>query len=587
MSSSLSSSSSSASCSSRTVTDYFVSCASGASTSCSTYSSSAVSGCSVTAVTSTTASACPLGAFASPDPTMAGFDYSGEYPVLSPGYSSDVQWTYTVAEIASSGVVGSFVAGPSSSANSSQSTGPVTSTTTSNTATPGSGAFTLTTTSSASSTDSANSAGVTSSSSSTLASSFCENFADPDNGIGGECQCSSGTFFTTLPLLTGSADQCGYTSFPSPSPTPTPTASPAAFPFTYTDLESGPIIACKSSSLGNAGGIAFTVCEGDRTTVGTDSSIYDHFTAVEASASAASAASAASVAAAKPTADCAFSDEVFFWTFEVYNINNWAGNNGDNLHNQEKGCGALTGWSWSTGDAGNDQHAYFNLPFFIKDGCVERSIASAGGPSGISCSGSGSKRRSLRLESEKNSLRKTRRFTTDVTFPARSRGKQGSRSLTDSKRNALSENDMPIVDTRDITIAPRRLSARSEIEKLYEIDSRDLVKRGCLDWIWPGTGIPEEWWCNAVLPGVDACTVEIQKKGVVGRFPSMFYTSWGGVGDNTFGIEGTKLWASQNICGRVVDFDGITTVVFHYVVETAVLKPFGKDGLNLPDEEQK
>ena len=146
-----------------------------------------------------------------------------------------------------------------------------------------------------------------------------------------------------------------------------------------------------------------------------------------------------------------------------------------------KGCGALTGWSWSTGDAGIDQHAFFNLPFFIKDGCIERSIASAGGPSGISCSGSGSERRSVRLESEKNSLRKTRRFTTDVTFPARSRGEQGSRSLITPKRNALSENDMPIVDTRDITIAPRRLSARSEIEKLYEIDSRDLIKRGCLD----------------------------------------------------------------------------------------------------------
>ena len=67
----------------------------------------------------------------------------------------------------------------------------------------------------------------------------------------------------------------------------------------------------------------------------------------------------------------------------------------------------------------------------------------------------------------------------------------------------------------------------------------------------------------------------------------MFYTSWGGVGDGKFGIEGTKLWASQNICGRVVDFHGITTIVFHYVVKTAVLKPFGKDGLNIPDDEQK
>ncbi|MCJ1348808.1 hypothetical protein MMC31_007041 [Peltigera leucophlebia] len=393
-------------------------------------------------VTSTTASACPLGAFASPDPTMAGFDYSNEYPVLNPGYSSNVQWTYTVADIVESGVViGDISVGPSDSASSRRTTGIITPTGAGKSATPGSGASTI----------------------------------------------------------------------------PTPTA------------------------------------------------------------------------AAKPTGDCAFWDEALYWRYEVYNINGWAGNDGDGLHKEEKGCGDLTGWSWTTtGDIGNDQHAYFNLPYLIQSGCVERAIASAGGPSGLSCSweGIGKKRRSLKLGPEQKNSKRRRRFRTDVSFSPPNRGIE-LQALQNFKREALLEIKPPSIVERDITPAPKRLNARSEFDKLYVLDSRDLVKRGCLDWLWPGKNIPEEWWCNAVIPGVDACIAEIQKKGVVGKYPSMFYTSWGGIGDGSFGVQGTKLWASQNICTRVVDFDGITVVTYHYAVESAVLKPFGKDGLNLPEDEQK
>ena len=580
---------SSESCSSQIVTDYWVSCASGASTSCSTFSSSLVSGCSVTAMTSTTASACPLGAYASPEPTMAGFDYSNEYPVLIPGYSSDVQWTYTVAEIVESGVVvGGASVSPSDSATSSPTTGIISPTGGANSATPGSGASTmpiLTTTNPPSSTSGGDSAQITSSLSAVSVNPICENFADPDEGVAAQCQCSSGTFYTKLPLLTGQSDQCGYSSFPSPSPTPTPTSNPNPYPFTYTDLEYGNIIACKSSSIGDAG-VMYTVCEGDHTTIGTDSAIYQHYTSAEAAASSASAASAVSAAAAIPTGDCAFWDEDLYWTFEVYNINGWAGNDGDGLHKQENGCGDLTGWSWGTGDTGNEQHAFFNLPFIMKSGCVERAIASAGGPSGLSCSGESldKKRRSLELGPGQKTSR--RRFRSDVSFSLNP-GNLGLQASKNSMRKALSEIEPPPIVKRDSTPAPKRLNARSEFEKLYAFESHDLVKRGCLDWIWPGKNIPEEWWCNAVIPGVDACTAEIQKKGAVGKYPSMFYTSWGGIGDGSLGIEGTKLWASQNICGRVVDFDGITVSVYQYIVESALLKPFGKDGLNLPEDEQK
>ena len=592
-SSSASSVTSSASCSAQTVTDYWVNCASGALTSCSTYSSAAVSGCSVTAATSTTASACPNGASASPDPTMAGFDYSNEYPVLNPGFSSDVQWMYTVANIVDSGViVGSASAVPSSVASGNQTTLASTPSRISSSAIPGSGVLTtlLTTTHPPSSTI-GGSGSMTSTVAKSFTPSFCENFANPDNGVPGECQCSSGTLYTTLPIPTGQSNQCGYTVLRSPAPTPSPTASSNSNLYIYTDSISGPVIACKSSSVGNGGGVLYAVCEGDSTNVGLDASIYSIYTMAQSSAASVAAVSAvsASSAAAVPTGSCVFSDKALYWTFEVYNIKNWAGENGDRLHNQVKGCGDLTGWKWSTGNRNGDQHAYFNLPFFIKPGCVERSIASAGGPSGLSCSGQGTgkKRQTFQVENDmyvEADGTKRREFT--VSAP-RIRGLSDARALQISKRETLSDIKTSLINEQNISTAPKRLNARTEFEKLHELDSRNLVKRGCLDWMWPGKNIPKEWWCNAVLPGVDSCTQAIQQKGVVGRFPSMFYTSWGGIGDKTYGVQGTKLWASQNVCGRFVDFDGIVVRVYHYVVESAVLKPFGEDGLNLSDEEQK
>lgn len=590
-SSASSSSSSSSSCSTHTVTDYWVRCASGTSSACSTYSSSLVSGCSVSAVVSTTASACPLGARVSADPTLGGFNYgNGEYPVLNDGYSGTEQWTYTVAEIVASGVVVGD-AGPTNSANSASIANPTASPTTSTSASPGSGASTasfVTSTSNPTSSMSTSTNGGKTSQPSATGEPMCEHFADPDNGVAGGCQCSSGTLVTMLPLLTGLSDQCGYTSFPSPSPTPPPSSNTNPWPFTFTDL-GGPIIACKSSSIGNAGVIRYTVCEGDRTTVGTDSSIYNHYTSATAAAASLSAASAAASAsaAAVPRADCAFWDEALFWNFEVYNINGWAGDSGDSLHHQENGCGDLTGWSWTTGDAGNDQHAYFNLPFFIKAGCVERAIASAGGPSGLSCTGEGldKKRRALRLGSEKTPAK--RRFRTDVSLSLRERGRsENLQALQKAKREVLSEVKPPSVSERDIAPAPMRLNSRAELAKLYTLDSRDLVKRGCLNWIWPDKTIPQEWWCNCVIPGVDDCVQAIQEKNVVGNYPSLFYTSWGGIGDGSLGVQGTKLWAQNNICGRFVDFDGIVTTAYMLTTESAIEKPFGKDGLNLPSEEK-
>lgn len=66
--------------------------------------------------------------------------------------------------------------------------------------------------------------------------------------------------------------------------------------------------------------------------------------------------------------------------------------NGEKLKKEEKGCGAITEWnvrkinrevadgSWTA-----THEVTFTLPLTIKAGCVERAIASAGGPSGLKC----------------------------------------------------------------------------------------------------------------------------------------------------------------------------------------------------------
>ncbi|KAL4778141.1 hypothetical protein BJX76DRAFT_352835 [Aspergillus varians] len=83
-------------------------------------------------------------------------------------------------------------------------------------------------------------------------------------------------------------------------------------------------------------------------------------------------------------ADCAYWTTDFFYIFEVYNIEGWSTDDGKKLKDEEKGCGALTGWDWDEHTSTSLSRAYFNLPFLMKSGCVERAIVSAGGPK-LSC----------------------------------------------------------------------------------------------------------------------------------------------------------------------------------------------------------
>ncbi|KAL2683450.1 hypothetical protein Neosp_007920 [[Neocosmospora] mangrovei] len=82
-----------------------------------------------------------------------------------------------------------------------------------------------------------------------------------------------------------------------------------------------------------------------------------------------------------PRAECSFQDGTVYWEFLISGIFNWADDGGKKLKEEESGCGALTAWKWLDGSNHNQGHqASFRLPFFMKSGCVERAIVSAGGP---------------------------------------------------------------------------------------------------------------------------------------------------------------------------------------------------------------
>ena len=63
--------------------------------------------------------------------------------------------------------------------------------------------------------------------------------------------------------------------------------------------------------------------------------------------------------------------DLYFIEVTIEGIKGWAEDGGTKLHDEEKGCGAMTGWQWSEARDGSLPEAYFLLPLFIKSGCVE------------------------------------------------------------------------------------------------------------------------------------------------------------------------------------------------------------------------
>ncbi|KAL8749817.1 MAG: hypothetical protein Q9199_007462, partial [Rusavskia elegans] len=237
------------------------------------------------------------------------------------------------------------------------------------------------------------------------------------------CGCNDGKVYPTIPDTT--SDYCAYKTVPTS--TIRPTQAPNPYPFTTTNMQNGEVVACATSSVDTAK--SSTACEGSSTVVSTVTSIAE---------------------AAVPTANCEFWDQVLYWNIEVYNINGWAGDDGNSLKTQEKGCGGLTGWEWHV-DNERYQHAYFNLPFTIKKGCVERAIKSAGGPGGLSCKGHGLKKRSdkrsiqgssnqahQRLRSKSYGKRSEHRFTHEYL---------GEKSINAANPNISSRSLVPRAHT--------------------------------------------------------------------------------------------------------------------------------------------
>jgi hypothetical protein len=159
------------------------------------------------------------------------------------------------------------------------------------------------------------------------------------------------------------------TSLPTPTINtalpPPPTSGPSnPFPYTFTYFLGG-IVACNTVSYLEEDGKAVSYCAGARTTI----------SAVPAP----TPATTTSPPTPAPIT-CSFCDAGFAWNFFINGSG--SGNGLPDLEHQLEGCGALTGWDIQ------GVNVQFYLPFFMKSGCVERAIQSAGGPS-ISCQAAG------------------------------------------------------------------------------------------------------------------------------------------------------------------------------------------------------
>jgi hypothetical protein len=96
-----------------------------------------------------------------------------------------------------------------------------------------------------------------------------------------------------------------------------------------------------------------------------------------------------------PQAAC-YLTEIWFSGFPIIYqatifTNDWITDGGADLESQEGGCGILTAWSAQEVNLPSPDETWiasykftFNLPAAISGGCIERAIASAGGPT-ISC----------------------------------------------------------------------------------------------------------------------------------------------------------------------------------------------------------
>lgn len=119
----------------------------------------------------------------------------------------------------------------------------------------------------------------------------------------------------------------------------------------------------------------------------------------------------------------------------MYNIDGWSTDGGASLKSEEKGCGALTGWEWHERTSTRYAHAYFQLPFFMKSGCVERAIVSAGGPK-LACNFEGYdfilKKRSGGMSPPPLPMRKRQLVSDTASLPSRTQTSTRTEARTET-----------------------------------------------------------------------------------------------------------------------------------------------------------
>ena len=150
----------------------------------------------------------------------------------------------------------------------------------------------------------------------------------------------------------------------------------------------------------------------------------------------------------------------------------------------------------------------------------------------------------------------------------------------------------PVNSTLDFLVSRTSNGLQRRIIHNETLEDRSvLLKRGC----WPSKLAPHtsppgtppgtpvnEWICNVVIPGVDECAAKIDAKGNVGHKQSLFYTGVDG------GQANCRRWASCNLDADTwVLWSSICDMQWYFSTTHAIERPFGPDGLNLPDDQQK
>ena len=142
----------------------------------------------------------------------------------------------------------------------------------------------------------------------------------------------------------------------------------------------------------------------------------------------------------------------------------------------------------------------------------------------------------------------------------------------------------PVNSTLEFLVSHTSNSLQRRIIHNETLEDRSvLLKRGCRpskEASRPGTPVAE-WICDVVIPGVDECAAKIDAKGNVGHKQSLFYT---GVGN---GQANCRRWANCNLeADTWVLWSTICDMQWYFDTTRAIRRPFGPDGLNLPDAER-